>query len=166
MSENKINLVKVTIGNFFTNDSSNIPQIEINFEDMNGNTNQLYLSAFRWYRFQISGDRNGDGDYGSTHVFGMDTFGSIVSEGPCNLCNENIVKYIISCVAMDAINEHIHNGLFKRRFKTDEDTEVFYQIPKNCLDGDVFGYTQGWIDFINAVYALLQKRMDEKEEVA
>lgn len=68
-----------------------------------------YLCSFRNYCWQVCGTFDGEGDYGSTPVFGLDTVGSIVQRGNSNLGQESTVKYIIGCIAMDAINNYLHS---------------------------------------------------------
>lgn len=70
---------------------------------------EAYLTCFRNYAFQVCGTYDGKSDLGSTEVFGLDTFRSIVQIGTSNLSQENTVKYIIGCVAMDAVDDFMHS---------------------------------------------------------
>lgn len=68
-----------------------------------------YLCSFRDYSWQVCGTYDGESDLGCTPVFGLDTMGSIVQRGRSNLGQESTVKYIIGCVAMDAVNNFMHS---------------------------------------------------------
>ena len=51
---------------------NNIPHMKITLTDAEGNkVVKGYLSPFRGYRFQVSGDSHGSGDYGSTTVMDL-----------------------------------------------------------------------------------------------
>lgn len=60
-------IVKSTI-----TDINTMPQMKITVNDnISGRTRIGYLTPFRGYRFQVSGDMNGGGDYGSSEVVGL-----------------------------------------------------------------------------------------------
>ena len=54
---------KITFGKLTLEGRSGIPTLEIKCGDRS-----YYLTPFRGYRFQVSGSRDGDGDYGSSPV--------------------------------------------------------------------------------------------------
>lgn len=109
-----------------------VPCIEIITPD----GNKYYLSAFRRYCFQISCTYNGSGNAGSTPVFGLETLSTIVQKGSSNLNQENTVKFIISAVAMDAIQEFCNS--------------YGYFMPKNRYTG--MHANEEWGKFIEEVY--------------
>jgi hypothetical protein len=106
-------------GKAFVEDGSQIPQIEIKvmLDLPNGDKYHVstrYLSAFRDYAFQVSGNRHGETDLGSTPVFGLDTFGHILQAGTSNLGIQEAQLYIMSCTAFDAIRKFTnHNNSAK-----------------------------------------------------
>jgi hypothetical protein len=123
----------------------NIPEIELRIIDgINNNYVQsMWLSAFRWYRFQVSGDDNGNGDYGSTPVFGLETFGSIMQQGRSNLDQPHTVKYLIEAAAYDAISEF----MFSYRFMED----AYFRMDKPHYN-TIVGANPEWDKFIDSVY--------------
>ena len=54
---------KIEFGTITLEGRSGIPTLELKVEDRS-----YYLTPFRGYRFQVSGSRDGDGDYGSSPV--------------------------------------------------------------------------------------------------
>lgn len=123
-----------------------IPEVELTIYD--GETGEpeklrYWLSAFRWYRFQVSGGPDGQGDYGSTPVFGLQTLGSIAQKGPSNYGQESTVKFIIEAVARDAIDEFM--------FKMGSTSECYFRFEKPMYDAFI-GANEYWDKFINAVY--------------
>ena len=89
-----------------------VPRTKYDDEDIDNviGTKLVYLSAFRRYCFQVSATRDGDWNLGSGPVFGLETFTTITQTGCSNLSQESTVKYIISCVAMDAIRDYCNGG--------------------------------------------------------
>lgn len=122
-----------------------IPEIEIRIIDgiNNEQLQSMWLSAFRWYRFQVSGDDNGGGDYGSTPVFGLETFGSIIQQGRSNLNQENTVKYFIEAAAYDAITEFM--------FSVFSTQDAYFRMDKPHYN-TIVGSNPEWDKFIDAVY--------------
>ena len=53
----------IEFGNLTLEGRTGIPTLEIKVEDRS-----YFLTPFRGYRFQVSGSRDGDGDYGSSPV--------------------------------------------------------------------------------------------------
>lgn len=99
----------IKIGRYYT--YNGVPCIELIVPDMYDDKEEtVYLSAFRRYAFQISGTKIGSWDLGSTPVFGLGTFRSIQQIGPSNLSQVTTVKYIIHCVAMDALRNYCNNA--------------------------------------------------------
>ena len=61
-------IVKGTV----STDNSTMPQMKIIVNNSDtGRTRVGFLTPFRGYRFQVSGDMNGGGDYGSSEVAGL-----------------------------------------------------------------------------------------------
>ena len=53
-------------------DNSTMPQMKITVDDSDSDRKRIgYLTPFRGYRFRVSGDMNGGGDYGSSEVVGL-----------------------------------------------------------------------------------------------
>lgn len=63
MNTNETRNAQITFGNLTLEGRSGIPTLEI----VAGNRS-YFLTPFRGYRFQVSGSRDGDGDYGSSPV--------------------------------------------------------------------------------------------------
>ena len=59
----KTNNNTITFGKITLEGKTGIPTLEIICEDRS-----FYLTPFRGYRFQVSGTKDGDGDYGSSPV--------------------------------------------------------------------------------------------------
>lgn len=91
--------------------SDTIPVIEIQMWDENDeHLGSYYLSAFRGYSFQVSGDYEGHGDCGSTQVFGLGHIGALsepegVPHWPfrSNIEMEEIERLIIASLAESAV---------------------------------------------------------------
>lgn len=68
MEKVKFEIVKSTVG-----DISVMPKMKISVfgDTTNGRIHVGYLSPFRGYRFQVSINKNGDGDLGSSEVLGL-----------------------------------------------------------------------------------------------
>lgn len=68
MEKAKFEIVKSTVGN-----KSVMPKMKITIigNTANGRICKGYLSPFRGYRFQVSINKNGDGDLGSSEVLGL-----------------------------------------------------------------------------------------------
>jgi len=122
-----------------------IPEVELTiYNAETGEPERIcWLSAFRWYRFQVSGGPDGEGDYGSTPVFGLETLASIVQKGPSNYGQEATVKFIIEAVARDAINEFM--------FKIGFTSKYYFRFEKPMYNAFI-GANKYWDKFINAVY--------------
>lgn len=108
-------------GKAFVEEGSQIPQIEIKvmLDLPNGDKYHIttkYLSAFRDYAFQVSGNEHGESDLGSTPVFGLDTFGHILQSGRSNLDTPQTQLYIMSCVALDAIRRFANHNCSVKYF--------------------------------------------------
>lgn len=63
MNTNDMKNLTITFGALTLEGRSGIPTLEIRVEDRS-----YYLQPFRAYRFQVSGSKDGDGDYGSSPV--------------------------------------------------------------------------------------------------
>jgi hypothetical protein len=63
MNTNEMNIQTIEFGNLTLEGRTGIPTLEIKC----GNRS-YFLTPFRGYRFQVSGSRDGDGDYGSSPV--------------------------------------------------------------------------------------------------
>lgn len=63
MNTNETRNNQITFGNLTLEGRSGIPTLEIKVDDRS-----YYLTPFRAYRFQVSGSKDGDGDYGSSPV--------------------------------------------------------------------------------------------------
>lgn len=108
-------------GKAFVEDGSQIPQIEIKvmLDLPNGDKYHIstgYLSAFRDYAFQVSGNEHGDTDFGSTPVFGLDTFGHTFQAGRSNLNTQETQLYIMSCTAFDAVRKFADHNIRVKYF--------------------------------------------------
>ena len=62
-NNNEMNIQTIEFGNLTLEGRTGIPTLEIKVEDRS-----YYLTPFRGYRFQVSGSKDGDGDYGSSPV--------------------------------------------------------------------------------------------------
>lgn len=114
---------------------------------------EAYLTCFRNYAFQVCGTYDGKSDLGSTEVFGLDTFRSIVQIGTSNLSQENTVKYIIGCVAMDAVDDFMHS--------------IWMPIdvvgPRNCYKW-LIGHSDDYDKFIDNCYNKYVKNVSIDED--
>ena len=63
MNNNNTNINKIAFGKLTLEGRTGIPTLEIKVGD-----DSFYLTPFRGYRFQVSGTKDGDGDYGSSPV--------------------------------------------------------------------------------------------------
>ena len=91
MNTNEMNINKVTFGKITLEGSTGIPTLEIKCEDRS-----YYLTPFRGYRFQVSGSKDGDGDYGSSPVIHYkDALGTL---------HYSITTSIIDSAARDALS--------------------------------------------------------------
>lgn len=88
---------KVTFGNLTLEGRSGIPTLELKVEDRS-----YYLTPFRAYRFQVSGSKDGDGDYGSSPVI---HFRESFKELPCS-----ITTGVIDSAARDALYRFCEGG--------------------------------------------------------
>ena len=106
---------------------------------------EYYLSPFRLYCYQISGDINGGGDYGSTQVIGLMTLFLSLLDGdgssPSNVrwgLNGNLNRshamfHVFKSIAYDCLNsfyEHGGNSIYmydgyKANFSPDENCKRF-----------------------------------------
>lgn len=87
---NEMNIT-ITFGGLTLEGRSGIPTLEIKCDNRS-----YFLTPFRGYRFQVSGSRDGDGDYGSSPVIHYkDTFGNM---------HYAITTSIIDSAARDALS--------------------------------------------------------------
>jgi hypothetical protein len=63
MNTNETRNAQITFGELTLEGRTGIPTLEIKCGDRS-----YYLTPFRGYRFQVSGSKDGDGDYGSSPV--------------------------------------------------------------------------------------------------
>lgn len=97
MNNNNTNINKVTFGKLTLEGRSGIPTLELKVGDRS-----YYLTPFRAYRFQVSGSKDGDGDYGSSPVL---HYREAFKELPCS-----ITTGIIDSAARDAIYRFCEGG--------------------------------------------------------
>lgn len=72
-NNNEMNIQTIEFGSLTLEGRTGIPTLEIKCGDRS-----YYLTPFRGYRFQVSGSRDGDGDYGSSPVIHFkETFGGL-----------------------------------------------------------------------------------------
>ena len=88
---------KVTFGKLTLEGKTGIPTLEIK-----SGTRSYYLQPFRAYRFQVSGSKDGEGDYGSSPVLHYREF---FKELPCS-----ITTGIIDSAARDALYRFCEGG--------------------------------------------------------
>ena len=121
-----------------------IPVIEI----ITPEKESFWLSAFRGYSFQVSGDIEGHGDYGSTDVFGLGNL--IPAEVPddgvdrewlyrVNFTKQGSMRYMISMAAYHAVMKFAMSW-------------ACYP-PTDRYDG--FNKNEEWAKFIDAVYIMI-----------
>ena len=97
MNTNEMNINKVTFGKITLEGSTGIPTLELKVGDRS-----YYLQPFRACRFQVSGSKDGDGDYGSSPVLHYrEAFKGL----PCA-----ITTGIIDSAARDAIYRFCEGG--------------------------------------------------------
>lgn len=129
------------IGNYYCYEG--VPYIELivpkeKFKDGNNPSERtVFLSAFRKYSFQISGTYDGEIEYASTPIFGLESIVTAKQVGPSNLNNVTMQKYFIHCIAMDAIrcyctqyNIGVPNIIYKA-FKTKIENNEWYKFINN-----------------------------------
>jgi hypothetical protein len=97
MNNNNTNINKVTFGKLTLEGRSGIPTLELKVGDRS-----FYLTPFRAYRFQVSGSKDGDGDYGSSPV--------IHSRESFKELPRTITTGIIDSAARDAIYRFCEGG--------------------------------------------------------
>lgn len=90
MNTNANEMIRAEFGKLTLEGKTGIPTLEIKCGDRS-----YYLQPFRAYRFQVSGSKDGDGDYGSSPVLHYrDTFKGM----PCS-----ITTGVIDSAARDAL---------------------------------------------------------------
>ena len=102
-------------------DINTMPHMKITVnDDISGRTRIGFLAPFRGYRFQVSGNITGDGDYGSSEVVGLarilladynmpeDKAGTWGYQS--NIRTENIGIYILETLAEIAIGKFTNGG--------------------------------------------------------
>lgn len=97
MNNTNNTIAQATFGEITYEGFSKIPTIEIKLSS----GRKGYLSPFRGYCFQVSGNKEGDGDYGSSPIIPYkDTFGGMPKK---------ITTAIITSAAIEAL-AHFCNG--------------------------------------------------------
>lgn len=97
MNTNKTRNDQITFGTLTLEGRTGIPTLEIKCGNMS-----FYLQPFRAYRFQVSGSKDGDGDYGSSPVIHFrESFKGL----PCA-----ITTGIIDSAARDALYRFCEGG--------------------------------------------------------
>lgn len=141
----EIKIIKLDVGEFYMY-ADKIPCVEI----INKETGKAvgYLSAFRDYKFQVSGTWEGESDQGSTPVFGLQTFRTVRQEGRSNLNNVETKKFIIEACAKVAIMNFTNR---RNVFGEDYDKELHYDFPTKIEIG-TYNCNQEWEKFIEACY--------------
>lgn len=135
-----------------------LPTIEIQLWNENDeHVESYYLSAFRGYSFQVSGDYEGHGDYGSTQVFGLGHIGVLTEpEGVrhwpfrSNLGMEEIERLIIASLAESAVIK------FWQRHAEG------YILPKFDINNLV--EDKDWSKFVHDVQQFIHNARTPKEE--
>lgn len=168
----KVEVKRARFGEFKVYENS-IPEIEIILDDnyvcnRSGKTKIIkrsgWLSAFRNCCFQVSRTFDGDGDCGSSPVFGLDTFKSIQQCGCSNLSQESTIKFMIAAAAYTAINAFVDNKsdsleqVIKMLEHDDSDEEAkctIYKAPKNYFTN--FVVKEERVEFEKFIYSCYKK---------
>ena len=142
----EVKIIKLDVGVFYMYEEV-IPCIEI----INKETGKIlgYLSAFRDYKFQVSGTWDGESDLGSTPVFGLETFKSVRQAGRSNLGNDSTKKFIIEACAKVAIMNFTNT---KHVLYEDYDKEIHFDLPRK-IEAGTFNCNIEWEKFIEACYS-------------
>ncbi len=116
-----------------------IPQMKITLLDGEGKTiRKGYLTPFRKYRFQVSGNAEGSGDFGSTFV--MDLPGIITKSAKPYVASD-----MLEMMAQLAISNFIKITLNQGRGKICAKCTDFYSNPNNSTFGKFIEESMKWI---------------------
>lgn len=126
------------------------PQLQVIAEDRT-----YYLSPFRKYCFQVSGDEFGDGDYGSNSVFGLDSLMTMYQSGPSNIGGaKDVRKYVIANMIFAALScfaEYLNNKPWSDNYWTVGTDVTFYGSWARENDSQLATVDR----FVDAVYNYL-----------
>ena len=116
-----------------------IPQMKITLLDEEGNQiRKGYLTPFRGYRFQVSGNAEGVGDYGSTYVMDLRALMQCLAK-PYQASD------VLEMMANQAIYEHIKNTLNIGEGKINAKCIDFYSIANSDTMGKFVEECMKWL---------------------
>jgi hypothetical protein len=120
-----------------------MPILELVIKDENGDTiKNGYLTPFRKYCFQVSGNKKGDGDYGSTACINFDVFKTLP---------DRALAETLRCMAVAAMAAFANSNYASYNYKTDECANV--HVPSGTF---TLGSTESpFYKFIKEVYYYL-----------
>lgn len=120
-----------------------MPILELVIKDENGNIiKNGYLTPFRKYCFQVSGNKKGEGDYGSTACINFDVFKNLPDKA---------LAETLRCMAVAAMVAFANSNYASYNYKSDEYSKI--SVPSCTF---TLGSTESpFYKFIKEVYYYL-----------